>query len=528
MNASSQKTLVPILIAFAAGVVGTSVVMSQRHAAPMSTEAKPDAAKEDAAASPTNIVTLAPEAQKNAGIRVEAVTIHRVADAVDAPATVEADPSRVAEVTPPASGTVKRLLVSTGSRVQAGQPLAVVDSYEVAQARAAVRDAHLAVLQAQSGVATAVSQRAQAETRVQGAQAFLLRQRKLAAAGGFSQPPLLTASSAVAAAKSDRDQAQAALDEKTKAWQRAGKLYKVAVISTADFELAESEYRQAQARTEAAQQQVTIAQQALDREQRISRGNMLSNQAVQSAEADLASARSDVRTAESQVRAAETAFRVATDREEGLRSDLRALAGSDQVAAGGGFTLMAPIGGIVTDIAVTTGQSVERSTRLLGIGNTSAVVVQANVPELDAAVIRAGLPVRVTVPAYPGRVFTGVVRTVGSSLDEKTRTLPVRCMVDNPDGRLKPEMFATASLATTRLAPAMTIPASAVDEDGDADFAYIQTHDGFERRPIAIGIHTGDRVTVTSGLKPGDMVVTAGTFVLRSELKKDELKGDDD
>src|SRR5207253_998922 len=104
-------------------------------------------------------IKLSAEAKEAAGVRVEPARVTALSDNLTAPGTVAITPNRGARITPPASGKVARVLVELGATVQAGQPLVTLDSMEVAQARAAARQAESGVQQARAAVQTA-----QAET----------------------------------------------------------------------------------------------------------------------------------------------------------------------------------------------------------------------------------------------------------------------------------------------------------------------------------------------------------------------------
>ncbi len=103
----------------------------------------------------------------------------------------------------------------------------------------------------------------------------------------------------------------------------------------------------------------------------------------------------------------------------------------------------------------------------------------------------------------------------------------MRCLVGNRDGRLKPEMFARVALATGRGGSGAFVPYAAIDEDGDRRFVYVAKKDGYEKRAVQLGHAAGTEIQVVSGVQPGDRVATGGVFVLKSESKKDEWKGDD-
>jgi len=132
-----------------------------------------------------------------------------------------------------------------------------------------------------------------------------------------------------------------------------------------------------------------------------------------------------------------------------------------------------------------------------------------------------------TLQALPGRTFTGSLDYVAPSLDERTRTLPVRVVLDNPDGVLRPGLFGTLSISPDD-AGGETVPAvssGAVQRLGDETVVFVPGDEEGEYRavPIVTAAHSGDLVRVQSGLRPGDRYVTAGAFVLKSELSRGEL-----
>ncbi len=503
--------------------------IGSRRSAPPAPSAPAATPKEkDASAEEPGLVRLDPAAVKNAGIRVEAVRVSPVRATLTVPGVVAVSPGRVARITPPVAGKAIRVLVNLGETVRAGQPLLVLDSYEVAQAQAAVGQAQTEARQADARLRTAEADAQKARVQAGSAQTALGRQRELAQTGAFSQPALQTAQNELNQAESDEQQAQTALQAATTVVQRAERLFKEQLIAQAEREQAQTQERQEETRLKQAQKRVVIARQTLERERTVFGRGLLSSQAVQSAEAEVRAAQADVRRAEREVAGARTALAGARDAVRTARANQGALVGSRGRPEGGGrVTVLAPLRGVVTERAVTLGEAVERTGVLLVLQNLASVVVQANVPEKDVARVRVGLPVTVTVAAYPNRAFGGIVESIASAVDEKTRTLPVRCRLDNPSGRLKPEMFAQVRLATGNAArrSALLVPQSALVDDGGQQVLFVAEGGGYEKRMVQVsGDASADRVEVTHGVAPGEKVVTAGAFLLLSESRKGELK----
>ena len=472
------------------------------------------------------LIKLDPAAAKTAGIRVEPARYGLSQDVLSVPGTVEVSPKQGARITPPVPAKVVRILVDRGQSVRAGQPLVILDSVEVAEAHAAVRQAQSGVQQARAGVQTAQARVQQTRTRLESAQSALARQRQLAQTGAFSQPSLQAAQNELNEAQAELTQAQTALQAQTTILQRTERLFKEQLVARAELEQAQTARRQEETRLEQAKKRVAIAEQALLREQKVFRGGLLSRQAIQTAEAEVRAAQGDVRQAQKEEEAARTALTGAHTSLSVAGANLHAVEGEGHSEGGAGrLTLYAPIGGTVIDLHATQGQAVERATELFEIENLSSVLVEANVPEGDVARVRVGQRAEITVPSYAGMRFPGVVQSLGSRVDEKTRTLPVRVLVQNPGGRLRPEMFARVSLGVGSRASSVMVPASAIGEDGVERFVFVAENGGYERRAVRVGKTNGSTVEVLNGVRPGEPVVTQGVFVLKSEAVKSELKG---
>lgn len=565
-----KPNLLLLLGGLLVGIIGTAAVMSRNNPPLPATGPGTETAsqkdehghegehgEEEPGHEEHGLIKLSPDAIKTAGIRLEAARIAPVGESLSAPGTVEVSPNRAAKITPPAPGKIVRLLANLGQWVRAGQPLAVLDSFEVAQAHAAERQAEANLQQAQAALQTAQAETAQAQAGVRQAEAevqqartkqasaetVLERQRELASAGAFSQPTLQAAQAALSEAQSQLLQAQTELQSHLLVLQRAERLFKEELISRSELEQAQLEHRQDQARVEQDQARVAIATQTLEREKRVFSGDLLTRREVQTAEAEVRAAQGevqrarqgvlraqqDVRKAEKEVQAARTALRGAESGLSAARANLYALEGSGHTEGSGGLiTLKAPIAGVITERNTSIGEAVERTSTLFVIENLNTVLVNANVPEKDVARVRVGQPVEVTVPAYPDQRFTGVVQSMAGRVDEKTRSLTVRCLVENSAGRLRPEMFARVFLGIGAHKNALTVAASALNAVDGKRIVYVEEDGGYEKREVGVGRTTGGRVEILSGVKPGERVVIAGVFVLKSEGKKAELKGHED
>ena len=474
------------------------------------------------------MIRLTNAAIKNGGIHVSMLRSVLLGAALVVPATIETSASHVAKISPPVAGKVAHLFVSLGDAVRMGQPLAVLESKDVADAQAAMQQALSGEKQAKSQVQAAQAQVQTALGRQRSVEIALKRQTALARAGAFSQGPLQAAQSEQAQAQSELLQVQTDLQNRATILTRDQKLFTVGIIAQAELQQATTDQRQSQIRVDQAKGRVALANQTLAREKSVFSQGLLSQQATQSAEAEVRAAQADVYQAQTAVAGAGTALMAARDAAFNAKASLHAITGNGQGISGSGrIILFAPMDGVVTVQSVTLGEAVERSSTLFTLENLNSVTVQANVGETDIARISVGQPVTVTVPSYPNERFSGTVSSLGGSVDEKTRTLPVRCVVGNAARRLRPEMFAQVSLSTNTPRPALVVPQAALAGDSDSQAVYIASDGGFRKRPIVVGRTFGSRVEVKSGLHAGDRIVTEGAFVLKSEAGKSDLKDSD-
>jgi len=150
------------------------------------------------------------------------------------------------------------------------------------------------------------------------------------------------------------------------------------------------------------------------------------------------------------------------------------------------------------------------------------VWIDANVFEKDLQQVRPGQEVKLTVPAFPGSTFSGRVILINSVVDPDTRTVKVRTEVANPDGRLKPDMFANVQIVTALNRTAISIPQSAVLNDEGKTIVFVADGNGYKKRQVQAGIQNNDRVEIVDGLTAGDKVVVKGNYLLLQQSRPGE------
>lgn len=187
------------------------------------------------------------------------------------------------------------------------------------------------------------------------------------------------------------------------------------------------------------------------------------------------------------------------------------------------LTLHAPVSGIVMTKNVFEGQAFEPGENLYMIADLSEVWVEAELFESDAPLVGEGMAAAVTLTALPGRVLEGTVEYVYPTVAEETRSLRARVALSNPDGTLKPGMYATVRLERD-LGEVLAVPRPAVLNTGEKSIAFVDLGGGrLEPREVTLGIAGSGYVEVLEGLERGQRVVTSAQFLLDSESNLAEV-----
>jgi cobalt-zinc-cadmium efflux system membrane fusion protein len=192
------------------------------------------------------------------------------------------------------------------------------------------------------------------------------------------------------------------------------------------------------------------------------------------------------------------------------------------------LVLRAPFDGRVVDRMVTPGALVEALQPLATVANLGSVWIFLQAYEKDLAPLHDGLPVTIRTEAYPQEKFEGRVDFVGGSLDTTTRTVRVRATVQNRGEKLKPGMFVKAHVDVPRPAAeakaTLVVPQAALQTLEGRTTLFVQIEPGvFERHFVEVGHSFEGFTEILSGLKTGDVVVTEGSFVMKSEFAKASL-----
>jgi cobalt-zinc-cadmium efflux system membrane fusion protein len=277
-------------------------------------------------------------------------------------------------------------------------------------------------------------------------------------------------------------------DLKVQLGERVTQGQELAVIDSGDL-------AQAYADIEKARSTVTLTKKALDRQLGLEKAGGAAIKDREQAQSDYDQAKAELERAQTRLRA----IGVPADQNEQSRL----------------LTLKAPIAGSVIDLEVARGAFLNDPTAaIMTIANLGTIWVTANVPEKDTALVTKGQDVDVVFSAYPGEVFTGKVLFISDVLDPDTRRTKIRIAFENPDMRLKPNMFADATFLAPRQMM-QVVPTQALVLKDETDRVFVEvTPWTFEPRPVEVGFQQGDQAIVEQGLKPGERIVVKGGVLL--------------
>ena len=302
---------------------------------------------------------------------------------------------------------------------------------------------------------------------------------------------------------------------------RVRKGQKLADLESADIDQAEADYLKALADYENAVRssaaEVKLAQESYDRNKLLYEQKITAGKNLQSAEHDLEVAKAAGENSVNGTKAALTAARRHLLILGLNDATIDALAKKTDLAAT--FSLNAPIDGIVVERNATVGASVGTDANLFKIIDLSRVWIDADVFEKDLPRVRPGQEVKLTVTAFPATTFSGKVIFVDSVVNPESRTVKVRTEVANPDGRLKPDMFANVQIVTELNRAAISIPQSAVLNDEGKSIVFVAEGNGYKKRQVQSGIQNNDRVEIIDGLTAGDKVVVKGNYLLLEQSR---------
>jgi RND family efflux transporter MFP subunit len=405
--------------------------------------------------------------------------------------TLAAPRERVAMLSSPVAGILDALPVQFGQEVAQGQVVAHISTHTlqglIEQERATIGQDTVQVQQAEAGT---------------------LQQQ------GQSRSALLEAQTAVSSAQATLlgDQAtlagnEAALNNARQSLARTQALFADGLVAKKDIETAELAVRSAEAQVAAQRQAVasqrqtvTGLQEAVEAARASRIQDTIKQKDIQIARQQLENARGALATTEAQLSL---------------------------------YTLRAPLSGTVTAVNVSVGEAVDTTTKILTIADQSRLRLQIAVPTASAGVVHVGQPVTFSVDALPGHTFRTIIQNVGTQVDPTNSTILAVADVANPHLILKDGMAARVGIVTARHANVILAPRAAVLYDAGegseaASVLRVDKNGVVHKVPVTVGFSGEADVEITSGIRPGDRLVTTGAFGLPDGAKvKIEGEGGD-
>lgn len=256
----------------------------------------------------------------------------------------------------------------------------------------------------------------------------------------------------------------------------------LATLHSGDFFAAQNDYVKAK-------NAVQLTSRALKRQQELLEHKIAAQKDVEQAESDFQSANSDLDNATKRLLV--YGFDPETDR------------------FGQPLQVFSPLAGQVVDMASGRGEfRNDVSASLMTVADLSTVWLTANVPEKDLRHLRQGQSIQAALVAYPGEVFTGQVLFIGALIDPDLRVAKVRIAFPNPEGRLKPGMFATVNFLGVPESQA-TVPTTAIVQSGQSAFVFEQVKPWtLQPREVTVGPQQGERTVIAKGLEVGASILT--------------------
>jgi len=279
-------------------------------------------------------------------------------------------------------------------------------------------------------------------------------------------------------------------------------------------------YRKSLAELNRAQAGQALAERNYDRAQTLLSLKAGSVQQVEQAKQDLLTARTLVRSAQIEVDRGEDQLtddlRVPADPPPGTPAEI-----ADEVP------ILAPASGYVLEKFITPGKTVQPTTDTFVLGDLSQVWMLASVRQENLGKLRVGQSATVTLAGIPGQRFAGKITNLGQELDETTRVMQVRIVLNNPGNRLKPEMLADAEIPVGDRKPVLLVPSDAIQQIENQNVVFVRTAaDHFAIRPVRIGTETDGKTPILEGLKTGEQIVVQGSFTLKGQLLKSTMESE--
>jgi membrane fusion protein, heavy metal efflux system len=420
-------------------------------------------------------VELSDEQIRRSGILSQTVQQRTLRPTLQLPATIVGDPDRSAKVSARVEGIIEQLPLRVGDRVREGQLVAVLTSPEVARLQAEYR---------------------KQQVEIEVSSGNLRRRVSLAKLGDTVRRPYEEAVREVAQARNGVQAARAGFRLAEQKLDRLEDLLKDGIASQQQVDEARAGWREQKARLAQAELELTVANTHLGRERRLAGTGLLADNEAYQAEADLRRAQA----------AAEASL-------QALRS-----VGAEPGNGDGRVELFSPLSGWIVERPKNRGEQVQAGAELLSVLDTGTVWCWVNLPETLVGSVPLGAVAQVLIGS---RQYAGKITYITPQTDPDTKKTLARVELHNPDGTLRPNMFAQVLLPQGKERKSLAVPRQAVVQMENRDVVYVQEDPHhFHRHPIKVGQQAGNWVEVLEGIEAADKVVVEGAAIVQSEDQK--------
>jgi membrane fusion protein, heavy metal efflux system len=452
-------------------------------------------------------VDLTPEQRKRIGLQLAVAGPGSIAGAATFPGEIILNPDRVLHVVPPASGIVREVKKTLGDAVKAGEILAWVESGELAEAKLAFysRQAEVGCCMINLPRSKAIFNNTAKLLALLKKEASQKELRKLDALemGGYRGRLLIAYAEHQAARET---------------YQREKSLRAKNISSGQELLEAETAHKKAREEFRAVMDTVRF-------ETMIAYSEAAQQRQVAEFEAVAAEKRLRLKGADDKVVASLLKLLPRTvglkpcvcddpNCKDGQLPSVITTLGRDKRFAW--YPLRALFGGFIIEKHLTPGEKLSGDESVFSIADISSVWVRFNIYQKDLALVNTGKHVRVLLES--GDYIQGKISYVSPVVDEATRSVQARVVLENKDGSLRPGLFLRVQVKAQARQAAVVVPKSAIQILEEKNVVFIEEGDGFEAVPVKLGATDDQNVIVTSGLRPGQRYVVAGAFDLKAKI----------
>ena len=301
---------------------------------------------------------------------------------------------------------------------------------------------------------------------------------------------------------------------------------RLASLRSHEVDVARSDFAKSQAEFKRRQAGLEFARNAHSRAEKLYKLKAASVEEVQRAKAELENAEAAVTAARADiVRIEEQLHHLGLSPESAMEEY-----GQAKDKKGGGYEedelipVISPIDGTILKRLISPGTVVTPSNDLFILSDLGSLWLTAEVPEKNLSLLKIGRTVSFEVQAYPHESFPARITQIGDSLDPDTRTVQMRCRIDNLHQKLKPEMYATIRFELGEALEALAIPIASLQDVNGQTTVFVRIHEEqYRPSPVQLGRRSGNYFEVLKGLKAGETIVADGSFLLKSELLKQSM-----